>query len=107
MYLFAQGQIGPEPFARPDEIGTDPTYGHLTLDAETQRGLGIYYILVAVLNLAFAFYWYHSQRNRKQTFIWTTVAGVFLLHAVFYLMHRGWVIPVGLRNAVDGFIGPV
>jgi hypothetical protein len=107
MFLFAQGQVGPEPFARPDEIGPEATYGHSAFTDATQEGLGYYYLLVAVLNLAFAFYWYRSQRNRTQTFIWTTVAGVFLLHAAFYLAHHGWVIPVGLRNVVDWFIGPV
>lgn len=107
MFLFAQGQVGPEPMATPDLIGTDPIYEHVHLDIGTQTGLGYFYVLVALMNLGFAAYWYYSQRDRKQTFIWTTVAGVFLIHAAFYLLHHGWVLPVFIRNAVDGFIGPV
>jgi hypothetical protein len=107
MFPFAQGQIGPEPFARPEEIGLDPTYQHLTLDPGTQAGLGIFYLLVVVMNLGFAAYWYYARRDRQQTFIWTSVAGVFLIHAAFYLTHHGWILPAGLRNVVDAFIGPV
>lgn len=105
--LFAQGQVGPEPFARPDLVGVDPIYEHGAMGPSVQTGLGWFYILVAILNLGYGAYWFYAGRDRKQTFIWTTVAGVFLVHAFFYLIHEGWTIPLALRNGLDNLTGPV
>ncbi|MBY0526274.1 MAG: hypothetical protein K2R98_22970 [Gemmataceae bacterium] len=107
MLLFGQGQIGPEPFARPNEIGEDPVFHHQHLDASTQTGVGVFYLLIVLMNLGFAAYWFYNRRDRKQANIWIVVALVFLIHAAAYLFHAGWILPAFIRNAVDDFIGPV
>jgi hypothetical protein len=77
------------------------------LTLETQTGLGWYYLLVTVFNLGIACYYYYARRDRNQTAIWGTVAGVFLVHAAAYMTHYGWIMPKGLRNAIDWAMDPV
>src|SRR5262245_7190280 len=98
--------MDPEPFATPDFIGQDPTYGHGAFPVSTQNGLAWFYVVVVLLNLGFAFYQFHK-KNRTQAAIWGIVAAVFLIHAFAYFAHAGWVLSQGIRNGVDWFIGPV
>src|SRR5262249_9278697 len=69
---------------------------------------------VAIFNLGFACYYFYGRRDRQQTALWTTVAAVFLIHAVIYLSGNGEIMAEGLRdfmdwvmNAVTYFIGAV
>jgi hypothetical protein len=78
-----------------------------SLDLSTQHGLGYYYLAVVLLNLGFACYWWYGRRNRAQTALWTTVTGIFLIHAVIYFSGNGWVMPQGLRDAADFVMNPV
>jgi hypothetical protein len=79
------------------------------LSGSVQTGLGVYYLLVTFLNLGFACYWSFAKRNRGQTALWTTVAGVFLIHAAVYLTGGGadWIMPEGLRASLDWFMNAV
>src|SRR5215469_7724941 len=77
------------------------------LSDATQLGLGFYYLIVAILNLGFACYWAFGRRDRKQTALWTTVTGVFLVHAFIYLTQNGWIMPQGIRDALDFVMNPV
>jgi hypothetical protein len=77
-----------------------------TLSGPVQTGLGFYYLLAVFLNLGFACYWYYSRRDRKQTALWTTVAGVFLLHAAVYFSGNGWAAPEWFRDLINGLMNP-
>jgi hypothetical protein len=104
--LLAQApQEGPDPFYGPYLSGADEHFGTQLADS-TQTGLGVYYLLVALMNLGFAIY-QNRQGKGSQTLIWLAVSGLFFVHAVAYILHAGWMIPQGLRDSVDDFIGPV
>ncbi len=64
------------------------------LTPSVQKGLAVYYVLVAVLNAAFAYY-HVKHRNRPQALVWLIVAGLFLIHAFAYLS------PAGGRLVID------
>src|SRR6266849_1363904 len=79
-----------------------------------QTGLGVYYLLVVLLNLGFASYQLRIRRNALQGIVWVAVAGVFLIHALAYLLHGGWMLPQGFRDGVTqlmvmmgGQLGPI
>jgi hypothetical protein len=81
-------------------------HNHDALTGAMQMGLGVYYLLVVLLNLGFAAYWYYSEKNTRQATLWVVVSGVFLFHAFLYLAHLGPVMPHGLRDVVDFVMGP-
>jgi Cytochrome b(C-terminal)/b6/petD len=58
------------------------------LTPSVQKGLAVYYALVAVLNAGFAYY-HVKHRNRPQALLWLIVAGVFLAHTFVYLSPGG------------------
>jgi hypothetical protein len=99
--------MDPEPFPIQDDIGAQATYTHGALDASTQNGLAYYYLVVVLLNVGFALYHFYYSKDRKQAILWTLVAAFFLIHTIAYFGHAGWVLAQGIRNAVNGFIGPV
>jgi hypothetical protein len=78
---------------------------HETLTPSIQNGLGVYYLLVMALNLGFAAYWFFACRDQKQTAIWSAVAGVFLIHAVAYFSHLGWILSEDLRQGTTRLMG--
>ncbi len=77
------------------------------LSPATQTGLGFYYLVVVLLNLGFACYWWYGRRDRRQTAIWVAVTAVFFFHAVVYLTGNGWIMPQALRDAADFVMNPV
>ncbi len=77
-----------------------------SLSAGIQNGLGAFYLLVAVMNLGFAFY-QAGQKNRTQARIWNLVAGVFLIHALANFGHAGWVLADAIKNFVNTVMNPV
>jgi hypothetical protein len=98
--------MNPEPFATPDLMGVDPVYGPDTLKASVQTGLAVFYLLVAIMNLGYA--WYHySRRNRTEAMAWGIVAGLFLVHSFAYFGQQGWMLSQAIKNAVDSATGPV
>jgi hypothetical protein len=76
------------------------------LSLSLQNALAVYYVLVAVLNLGFAAYFYRSRRSTA-ALAWTAVAVLFLIHAAAYGAHLGWTISPALTGAVDRMMGPV
>jgi hypothetical protein len=76
------------------------------LDPSIQNGLGIYYLLVALLNAGFAAYYFRTRRLGS-ALLWAAVTAVFLLHAGAYFLRLGWVLPGRVREATDWFMGPV
>ena len=79
---------------------------HGSLPRGIQNGLAFYYLLVALMNVGFAWYYYSAARTKGAAVLWGAVAGLFLLHALAYFLHLGWVMPVRLREAVDYVTGP-
>lgn len=85
-----------------------------TLARELQIGLGVFYLLAALMNLGFA-YPYYRRNDTKMAGIWAAVAGVFFLHAVLYLLPpevfgpvgAHLILPVGLRHGVDTMMNAV
>jgi hypothetical protein len=59
---------------------------HENLTPSIQIGLSVYYLLVVLLNIGFAAYFFYGQKNRRQALIWGVVAGVFLIHALVYFI---------------------
>jgi hypothetical protein len=59
---------------------------HANLTPTIQTGIGVYYLLVVLLNLGFVYYMY-TKRNMTQVLIWTIVAAVFLVHAGAYFIN--------------------
>ncbi len=78
---------------------------HLAASLET--GLAAYYLLVALMNLGFAAYWYYDRKNIVQTALWSLVAVVFLAHAALSFGHHTVYIPGALERFVDYVMNPV
>jgi hypothetical protein len=75
---------------------------HHELSAAVQSGLAVFYVLAAALNAGYAYY--HLKRgDRSQVPLWLLAAGVFLAHAVCYLLPFGsrLVIPWALADWVN------
>ena len=59
------------------------------LTVSIMAGLGVFYLLVMLLNVGFVAYQHSVVKDRRQTLIWTAVAGVFLIHAILYFIGAG------------------
>jgi hypothetical protein len=70
-----------------------------------QTGLGVYYLLVVLLNLGLAAYFVYARRDRPWAVVWAAVAGIFLIHALVYLVHYGPVLPQGFRELTTRIMG--
>jgi hypothetical protein len=79
---------------------------HHHLSDSMQTGLGVYYLLVAIMNVAFALHW-RREKNGGQFLIWSVVAGVFMIHALAYFFHAGWLMPEGVKTFVNNVMNPV
>lgn len=75
---------------------------HDGLSTNVQRGLAVYYVIIAAFNAGIAYY-FVKERNRGQALAWILVAGLFLLHALAYLSPagHGLVIPESATFLVD------
>jgi hypothetical protein len=78
---------------------------HGELKNAVQNGLGVYYLLVVLLNLGFAAYFFYRRRDRTWAIVWAAVAGVFLIHAALYLFHVGPTLPSAFREGVTYLMG--
>src|SRR5262245_5790522 len=76
------------------------------LSDSMQTGLGVYYFLVALMNLGFAAYFHYHKNDRGQMLIWTAVAALFAIHGIAYLGHRGWILPDSIKNFINYIMGP-
>jgi hypothetical protein len=82
-------------------------HGSHDLPASTQTGLAVFYAMVVLLNVGFAFYQYRVRRNFGQAVLWSIVALVFLIHTAAYALHAGWTMPQGIKSTIDLFMNPV
>ncbi len=80
-------------------------HGIESLSHSTQNGLGIFYVLVVLLNLGYAGYQFYFGRDRRPILVGVAFAGVFLIHALAYFAHLGWTLPQGLREGVTNVMG--
>jgi hypothetical protein len=53
-------------------------------------GLGVYFLLVVLLNVGFAAHQHFVRKNHTQTLIWSAVAGVFLIISLLYFGAALW-----------------
>lgn len=72
-----------------------------------QTGIGLFYILVALMNVGFALHQQQNLKNSVQALVWFIVAGIFGALGVLYLVHQGIEIFDWLRNGIDFVMGPV
>ncbi len=72
-----------------------------------QTGIGLFYLLAALMNVGFALYHGQVSKDKLQEMIWYFVAAVFGVHAVAYLAHFGWPIFPWLQHFVDWVMNPV
>ena len=77
------------------------------LDKGLQNGLGVYFLLVALLNFGFAAYWVYGVKKMLAGLVWAGVGVFFLLQSVGYFAHLGWTLPHGIRDFIDYLTGPV
>jgi hypothetical protein len=82
-------------------------HGTAELTSTIQNGLGIYYLLLVLLNIGFAAYQFFARKNILQALVWGVVAAVFMIHAGAYLTKQGWMLPQGTRDLADGLMNPV
>lgn len=82
-------------------------HSHNGLSHALQTGLGWYFVLVVLMNLGFAAYFFFNRKNRLQAFIWVVVAGLFLTHAIAFFGHAGWRLGEGIKEAVNYAMNPV
>src|SRR5438067_9870473 len=80
----------------------------MTLDASLQNSLAVFYVLVAIMNFAFAaYYGLSAAKDTVKAAVWAGVGVVFLVHSVAYLAQMNWVLPQAFRDLVDYLMGPV
>jgi hypothetical protein len=72
-----------------------------------QAGVGLFYILVALMNIGFAYYQQKSNKDMLQAIVWYIVAGVFGGLGALYLVHKGFPIFSWLTHAINFIMGPV
>src|SRR5262249_16987822 len=68
-------------------------HGSDALTPTVEFGLAVFYLIAAALNVGFAAYQFYGKKDRPQTVVWSTVAGVFLIHALLYLIGAPLVLP--------------
>jgi hypothetical protein len=77
-----------------------------SVDTSLQNSLAVYYLLVAVMNLGFAAYYFRAKDVRSAV-VWTAVAALFLLHTAAYAAKAGWAISPRITEGADWIMGPV
>jgi hypothetical protein len=80
--------------------------GENHLSTSLQLGLALFYFLVLLMNLGFAFYWFR-RKDRVQAIGWGVVCAFFLVLTLGYLFHAGWAMPPGSKNFVNAIMNPV
>jgi hypothetical protein len=78
---------------------------NLALWDSVQSGLGVYFLLCALLNMGFALHYRKS--NINATFVWLGVTFLFVILGVAYMVQLGWALPEGFKQLVDLLMGPV
>jgi hypothetical protein len=81
---------------------------HADLTPTVQKGLVAHYIICALLNAGFAWY-FVQKRNRPQALLWVIVAAFFAFLAIAYALPTGkqLIIPQSVTHAVDSVTNAV
>jgi hypothetical protein len=72
-----------------------------TSDKDLQNGLAVYYLLVALMNLGFAAYYFYGPKNKLLAAVWAGVACLFLVHTIAYFAKLNWIIPQSITDGVN------
>jgi hypothetical protein len=76
------------------------------LSGSLQTGIGLFYLLVMLMNVGFALHHFYQRKDPLQALIWGAVAAVFGIHAGAYLAHMGWELFPWLKDGVNYVMGP-
>jgi hypothetical protein len=80
----------------------------MKLDSSLQNALAVFYALVAIMNFAFATYCGVSvAKDRVKMIVWSAVGVLFTTHSIAYFAQMNWILPQGIRDAIDAMAGPV
>jgi hypothetical protein len=71
-----------------------------------KHGLAVYYLLVALMNAGFAFYWFKTKRSALGI-LWAAVTGLFAIHGLAYLFGASIAVPRPITAGIDYLMGPV
>jgi hypothetical protein len=80
-------------------------HGSYDLPPSLQNGLGVFYLLVVILNLGFAAYQFYVKREPRLAATGAIFGLVSLIHAGAYLAHLGWALPAALRTETTDLMG--
>jgi hypothetical protein len=75
------------------------------LTPSIRTGLGVYYLLVVLLNLGYVAYLWFGAKNRRVALFWAIIAAIFLVHAGAYFAGQNWVLSQGIRDATTRLMG--
>lgn len=78
-----------------------------SMSAGMETGLGVYFFLVMLMNLGFAYYYSKRPNGSLQAGIWMLVALVFLIHAGAFIAHAHWHLGAGIKNSINQVMNPV
>src|SRR5262245_23451580 len=78
-------------------------HGTNGLDPGVQTGLGVFYVICALLNLGF--WWF--QPSRAKAVLWLGVIALYVVLAAAYFGHLGWAMPPAMRELIDTLANPV
>jgi hypothetical protein len=70
-----------------------------------RTGLGVYYLLVVLLNLGYVAYLWFFTKDRRASLFWAAVAAIFLIHAGAYFAGLNWVLAQSIRDATTRLMG--
>lgn len=70
-----------------------------------QIGLAVFYLMMVAMNAGFALYHQRTTQNARLSGLGWLFTAVFLVHAVVYLLKRGWTIPEGFRTFTTELMG--
>jgi len=76
---------------------------HNHLSGSLQNGLAVFYLICALLNAGFAWYYVRHKAPIK-VLVWGSVMLLFLFLAAAYASQAGWMLPFTIREKVDSVL---
>jgi hypothetical protein len=70
-----------------------------------QNGLAAFYLVVVILNVGYGLYQMRVNKRFAEGIVWFLVAGIFALHMMLFISHRGPVLPYGFRDFTTNLMG--
>jgi hypothetical protein len=72
-----------------------------------QTGIGIYFLIVAMLNVGFAAYQSNVRKSKTQPLVWGLISGIFLIIAIAFLLHANWTLSHVVTALINNAMNPV